>query len=260
MKKLSVVFILFSLGVSLVAQEPGLTLTPSVRSNNILDAKARENVGQTQNNPPANVGNSPLPPRPERDPFKPVITPKVTGQVGLPKDTKFFIQENLMLPSTARRLKRIIVEYQAVDGSIQTYQQALNHDIDWHFPLILTQKNDVSKDLPTQFSGKLGNLFQVDFKDRQLKVTGPLELVRDFTLASPNRLILDFQAQSSNIKNLEQTLPTKLPVVTDVALSTHLDFYRITLVLDGSYNYEIIKPTLPTKRRADPKTYTITLK
>lgn len=43
------------------------------------------------------------------------------------------------LPSTARLVKKVIIEYQNIDGSIERKTIPLEDEIDWHYPLIITQ-------------------------------------------------------------------------------------------------------------------------
>lgn len=43
------------------------------------------------------------------------------------------------LPSTARLVKKVTVEYQNLDGSIERKTIPLEDEIDWHYPLVITQ-------------------------------------------------------------------------------------------------------------------------
>ena len=75
-------------------------------------------------------------------------------------------------------------------------------------------------------------------KDKpKMTLKTPLNMIRDFTLASPTRLILDFKSNSKKV--LQDFIQTNLPIISKVDLQTHLDFYRITFTLDGQYKYSI---------------------
>lgn len=178
-----------------------------------------------------------------RDPFTPIITPKESGQITNAPQLDLFTKTELILPSTARKIKKIILEYQNLNGSITSLEQNLEGDIDWHFPLILSQ--EVQPKVPNVLDKQnfvLGNLFDFEITKQKIRLKAPLRLLRDFTLASPTRLILDFKVP--NKTSLQEIFDTQIPTIPKVSLSTHLDFYRITFTLDGQYKYTITqKPT-----------------
>lgn len=173
-----------------------------------------------------------------RDPFTPIITPKESGQIGNAPQLDLFTKTELILPSTARKIKKIIVEYQNLNGSITSIEQNLEGDIDWHFPLILSQEVQPKSPEVLDLQGfALGGLFDFEITKNTISLTSSLRLLRDFTLASPTRLVLDFKAPDKT--QLQETFKTQIPSIPKVSLSTHLDFYRITLNLDGQYKYTL---------------------
>lgn len=177
-----------------------------------------------------------------RDPFTPIITPKESGQITNAPQLDLFTKTELILPSTARKIKKIILEYQNLNGSITSLEQNLEGDIDWHFPLILSQ--EVQPKAPNVLDKQnfvLGNLFDFEISKQKIQLKAPLRLLRDFTLASPTRLILDFKVP--NKTPLQEIFDTQIPTIPKVSLSTHLDFYRITFTLDGQYKYIITQKT-----------------
>lgn len=144
----------------------------------------------------------------------------------------------LILPSTARKIKKITLEYQNLNGSITSIEQNLEGDIDWHFPLILSQ--EVQPQSPKTLEKQdftLGNLFDFNITKQKIQFKTSLRMLRDFTLASPTRLVLDFKAP--NKTSLQETFDSQIPSIPKISLSTHLDFYRITFNLDGQYKYKI---------------------
>ncbi len=175
--------------------------------------------------------------KPTRNPFESVITPKQSGQISNPPKLDLFTKTTLNLPSSARKIKKIALSYQNLDGSISTMEQELDGNIDWHFPLVLIQEVQANTALPTISNFDFHNIFAFDIDKKNLILKTPLKLIRDFTLASPTRLILDFKSDSK--QNLQDSITTNLPVINEVKLQTHLDFYRITLNLDGQYKYSL---------------------
>ncbi|TLD84614.1 AMIN domain-containing protein [Helicobacter sp. MIT 11-5569] len=177
-----------------------------------------------------------------RDPFTPIITPKDSGQITNTPQLDLFTKTELILPSTARKIKKITLEYQNLNGSITTLEKELEGDIDWHFPLILSQEvQPKTPSIPNNESFSLEEYFNFDITKNSITLKTHLALIRDFTLASPTRLILDFKAP--NKKPLKASFAPKIPTIPQVSLDTHLDFYRITLDLDGQYKYNLTKDT-----------------
>lgn len=184
-----------------------------------------------------NKGNTPIS-QPLRNPFDALVTPKSSGQLSNLPELNLFTKTEIILPSTARKIKKITIDYQNLDGSITTFEKALDGNIDWHLPLALTQEIQLPNTQETPKSNfTLGNSFNFNINKQKVTLQTPLTLIRDFTLTSPTRLILDFKSITN--KPLVESLITNLPFITEATLKTHLDFYRITLNLDGQYNYSI---------------------
>ncbi|WP_279127907.1 AMIN domain-containing protein [Helicobacter winghamensis] len=177
-----------------------------------------------------------------RDPFTPIITPKDSGQITNAPQLDLFTKTELILPSTARKIKKITLEYQNLNGSITTLEKELEGDIDWHFPLVLSQEvQPKTHNIPEKESFALEKYFNFEITKNSIALNTHLTLLRDFTLASPTRLILDFKAPSK--KPLKASFTPKIPTIPQVSLDSHLDFYRITLNLDGQYKYNLVKDT-----------------
>ncbi|MDE5603169.1 MAG: AMIN domain-containing protein [Helicobacter sp.] len=176
--------------------------------------------------------------QPSRNPFNALVTPKSSGQLTNLPELNLFTKTEITLPSTARKIKKIMIDYQNLDGSIATFEKALDGNIDWHLPLTLTQEIQLpNTQAITKSDFTLGDSFDFSIDKQKILLKTAFILIRDFTLASPTRLILDFTNTAN--KPLNEFLTTNLPFITEVSLQTHLNFYRITLNLDGQYNYSI---------------------
>ncbi|CAM2784886.1 AMIN domain-containing protein [Helicobacter burdigaliensis] len=173
----------------------------------------------------------------ERNPFTPLITPKESGLISNQPELSLFTKTQIQLPSTARKITKITLTYQNLDGSLSNIEQELSGDIDWHFPLILSQEVQPKVQTPPKVDFTLGKDFSVHINKNTIKIKTKYKLLRDFTLASPMRLILDFKNKNGLPQKSKFT--TKLPIVTKGTLQNHLDFYRISLMLDGQYSYNL---------------------
>ena len=221
------------------------TPAPTTTENAIPDAQtnpmtnSKEPTGITANltqNAPENETKG------GRDPFTPLITPKDSGQITNAPQLNLFTKAELNLPSTARKIKKITIEYQNLNGSITALESDLEGDIDWHFPLVLSQEvQPKEQGIPERESFPLSEHFEFEITHNNIFLNTNLTLLRDFTLASPTRLVLDFKAP--NNKPVKETFLSKIPAIPKVTLSTHLDFYRITLDLDGQYKYNLTQDT-----------------
>ncbi|MDD6056254.1 MAG: AMIN domain-containing protein [Helicobacteraceae bacterium] len=248
----------------------------SVESQNLDSKEKPQTIENSQNNPQAESQNadstnqtanqtqtqSPLikatdstTTKKERDPFTPVFTPKTSGQITNAPQLNLFTKTEMLLPSTARKIKKISLEYQNLNGSISTIEQELDGDIDWHFPLILSQEVQPKvPNIPTSESFNLKGFFDISLTKNTIGIDTNLPMIREFTLASPYRLVLDFQAplnDSGGVReNLVDSFKPSIPIVREISLNTHLDFYRLTIFLDGQYKYDL---------KTDAKLHKITL-
>ena len=72
------------------------------------------------------------------NPFADVISNEAFPiSTNIPKTLTDLRHESFRLPDSARILKRVIIEYQNLDGSVDTIATTLNKKIDWHMPLVL---------------------------------------------------------------------------------------------------------------------------
>ena len=155
----------------------------------------------------------------------------------------------LSIPSNARVIKKVTVEYINLDGSTSLSTIKLNNSIDWYLPIFISQsmgtlessssnkKQTKHKAKKTKKYIKLLNLGFATFykKDKEFKIVTNDFMIRDFLLTSPHRIVMDFQrdlSMKSQVKNLDSRYYKK------ISFGVHKDYYRIVLELDGIYKYK----------------------
>ncbi len=174
-----------------------------------------------------------------------------------------FKSTKITFPSSARVLKEVLVKYQNIDGSESVKKVKIEALIDWHKPLILSQKSEKKSDLnqtslnkksiKKKISFKKSLNKKTDFKSKEFKINKFLRVkiegkaiylftknrkLRNFMVAKPYKIIIDF-------KSLEdvsfKTLKTNLPFVKKIVIGNHIGYFRAVFVLDGNYGYKIRK-------------------
>lgn len=182
------------------------------------------------------------------DPFELKMTPKsspqsVEGEISKPLESL-----DVTLPSTTRILKEVKFVYQKIDGSIEEKSVKIDSDIDWHYPITISQIGDqsvIEEKKPVSY--KVGE-FEFIITGKTIKIYSPFRLKQNFILPKPFRIIIDLNRSE---KNINQIFNLKGKFFSNISLGTHQDFYRVTLTLDGQYGYNI---------EQDEKGYIIILK
>ncbi len=183
----------------------------------------------------------------DRDPFQPMLVPKDSIIVTPTYKPNYFKEQNITLPTTARRINKVVIGYQNVDGSMAEKNIVLDGDVDWHFPLRLVQdiqdfhaKEVIKRPDPTPGVERFEPYHEFIFKftGKKLFVQTPFLIRRDIPLGNPPKIVLDFIKDELGTY-FNKDFQTALPYFKFVDIKTHEDFYRITLVLDGKYQYEI---------------------
>lgn len=159
----------------------------------------------------------------------------------------------IAIPSQARVVKKITVEYLNLDGSFSNSSISLNNSVDWHLPIFVSQsmgdielnktpKQNIQKKVKTSTKKtksyeKLYSLGFITFykKDKEFKVVTDDKLIRNFLLTSPHRIVMDF-AKDANMKSRVKKLNTKY--YKKISFGSHKNYYRIVLELDGLYRYK----------------------
>lgn len=209
------------------------------------------------------------------NPFETSMSPQSVGQTTQIKDERTdFTHTTITLPSSARILKSASVTFQNLDGSISEEIVAVEQNVDWHQPLVLsTQKpqntlpppaiteakkvvvekkatpplpinkeedkpvisqNSVKSDADSTF--KLTDDLSFFVNQNEITIFTKDPKVRDFLIADPYKVVVDFKKVSTyGTKTLEFK---KAPFVS-ATLGTHDGFYRIAILLDGHYRYDI---------------------
>ncbi len=157
-------------------------------------------------------------------------------------------QASITLPSSARVLTRVTVEYKNLDGSVATQTIELDNSIDWHLPLFLSQSyKDVKQALPKEKKRikthpliKIASLKYATFyvKNRMLKIVTKDKILRDFLLTSPHRIVIDFKRDAS-FRSYEKATNEK--IFKNIKIGNHNGYYRVVIELDGLYRYRSSK-------------------
>ena len=159
----------------------------------------------------------------------------------------------LTLPSTARAIEGVTVNYRSLDGSRHTKTIELDNSIDWHLPIFVSQsytneeqkvsapKNIIAK---SKITPKKENRYQkiagiklISFyaKDKKLKVITQDKIIRNFLLVKPHRIVCDFK-RDTNIKSYVKDMQ-KNSLFSKIKVGNHSGYYRVVIELDGHYRY-----------------------
>ncbi len=210
------------------------------------------------------------------NPFETGMSPQSTTQIR--NDRTLFTSTTLTLPSSARILKSASVTFQNLDGSISEEIVAIEQDVDWHLPLILSnQKAEVNvaapittaettkppvekkvtvappppvpikevKVTPTAIIAtnsnadstfKLNDAISFFINQNEITIFTKESKIRDFLVADPYKVVIDFKKESTYTT---KTLEFKKAPFTSATLGTHDGFYRIAILLDGQYRYDV---------------------
>ena len=153
----------------------------------------------------------------------------------------------IAIPSQARVIKKVTVEFLNLDGSIQKSSIQLNNTVDWYLPIFISQsmgelhtKKTTQTPKPTKPKKKkyiqFFNLGFITFykKGKEIRFATSDFMIRDFLLTKPHRIVMDFQKDlnlNSRVKILKGRYYKK------ISFGVHENYYRIVLELDGVYKY-----------------------
>lgn len=159
-------------------------------------------------------------------------------------------QASITLPSTARTIKKVTIEYEKMDASIESKSIDLEHAVDWHLPIFVSQsykneKNQIEekKEIPTVIPAMFKSVGKTKYSEFQIlgksiQILSEDKLIRNFLLAQPHRIVMDFKRESS-MKSY--SLDIKDSVFTKVRVGNHKGYYRVVIELDGYYRYKFKK-------------------
>lgn len=160
----------------------------------------------------------------------------------------------ITLPSKARILESVTVKYKNLDGSIESKTVDIENTIDWHLPLFISQsyyaenEKTPTKDIEkvkkseeprkVEANGKVASIEYADFyiSGKSFKITTKDKLIRNFLMAKPHRIVLDFQ-RDATIKPYTKVNPNN--IFSKIRVGNHSGYYRVVIELDGYYRYSL---------------------
>ncbi|WQS08707.1 AMIN domain-containing protein [Helicobacter pylori] len=165
------------------------------------------------------------------NPFEPEINSKNLqgGFSGIYDD--YLKEIHVDLPTSARILKKITLTYQDIDGSIHSKVVGIDKNIDWHYPLKLSQHTLNQDAFEKRYQIQDFDFFMVN---NTMILRSPYKILRSFVLVNPYRIVLDTQKGPLDIY---QNRDLNQKFFSQIKVGTHKDYYRITLILDGKYRY-----------------------
>lgn len=173
--------------------------------------------------------------------------PYTSNQVKLAEPLK---RSSITLPSSARIIKKVTIEYENLDATIEKKSIDLDNSIDWHLPIFISQ-NYTQSETKTQREKKLKKNETIKYKEiasvkhakflssqKTLKVVTEDKIIRNFLLVKPHRIVLDFK-RDTNIKSYAKE--NKGGIFCNVRVGNHAGYYRAVVELDGFYRYTMQK-------------------
>ncbi|TKI68605.1 AMIN domain-containing protein [Sulfurimonas crateris] len=165
-------------------------------------------------------------------------------------DTQPLKRAAITLPSQARVLQKVTIEFKNLDGSVESKSIELSNKVDWHIPIFITQSyaqqenstqlqavQQVQKSVPKKESYK--NIASIEYLSllsyqKSLKLVTKDRALRNFMLVNPHRLVIDFK-RDSNMKSYVKKIPNS--IFKEVRIGNHDGYYRAVIELDGLYRY-----------------------
>ncbi|MEK6658508.1 MAG: AMIN domain-containing protein [Campylobacterota bacterium] len=160
----------------------------------------------------------------------------------------------IALPAQARILQKVTIEYKNLDGTVENKSIELDNSVDWHLPVFVSQnyaenqktaqsedtqaKKEVKqKDSTYKTIASVENLSFVS-SGRSLKIVTTDEVLRNFLLVHPHRIVIDFKKNEdvkSYVKKDSQN------IFKEIRIGNHDGYYRVVVELDGYYRYDFKK-------------------
>ena len=153
----------------------------------------------------------------------------------------------MTLPSSARVIREISVEYVNLDGSIERKSITLDNSIDWHLPLFISQSYTDNMEnaqiLPVEKEQQFASVADYKFisfstLDKSLKIITKDKKIRSFMLVDPYRIVMDFKAEY-DFRSFHKAL--KNSIFKSIRIGNHRGYYRVVIELDGQYKYDLKK-------------------
>lgn len=165
---------------------------------------------------------------------------------------KPFKEELFHFESSARILNTITFAYTNLDGSIGQKTISVEKLINWHDLFKLSRIDPIKEPTHALISIKIPQaasnidgikplpteLLKLSLDGYEASIFTKDELLRVLSTQNPSVIYLDFKHKQRyfyQVKRLDN------PPFRKIEFSSHLDFYRIKIFLDGKYGYKILK-------------------
>ncbi len=167
------------------------------------------------------------------NPFKPMVeTQQMPVTDNTPTVKKDFQSREIQLPNGAKILKFIDLYYQDSTGEVRKKTVTIDQKIDWHLPLRLSHQKK-QESVQKRYEPIAGTA--IVQKGSSVIIETADKLLRNFHLADPFKVILDFKSgKSFYTKSVSMKPPFKKAVIGD-----HREYYRVVFELDAVYEYEL---------------------
>lgn len=157
-------------------------------------------------------------------------------------------RSSITLPSSARIIKKVTIEYENLDATIETRSIELKNRVDWHLPIFISQsftEEQQEEEPKTQKKEmqKFKEIASIPYakfleSSKSLKVLTEDKIIRNFLLVKPHRIVLDFKRDAS-IKSFSKD--NKNSIFSKIRVGNHAGYYRAVIELDGLYRYNMQK-------------------
>lgn len=142
----------------------------------------------------------------------------------------YLSKESICLPSNARVIKNITFELVNDDGSIQLLSLPVNKEIDWRRTIVLSHDGTAPKERAAISKGPYS------INGSMLTLATAHKPLRDFTLSSPARIVLDF-ALGEGIGEVKTT-SARRPFMR-ISSTKNSAYERVVITLDAPSPYTL---------------------
>lgn len=176
-----------------------------------------------------------------------------------------FDSQEIRFNSNARILKSITFNYIDLNGSEEHFDVDINKSIDWHdaynfskskapepskvidVSVTIPEKNgfntqdinsSLDMELPIQ-TRKIYDFIAYTRYKNKIKISTSDLLFSDFSMGNPSVIVLDFK--SNIVAYPTKNIRLRNSVFRRIDFGSHKDYYRLSIYLDGKYNYKIQK-------------------
>ncbi|NOR57922.1 MAG: AMIN domain-containing protein [Sulfurimonas sp.] len=162
-------------------------------------------------------------------------------------------RSSITLPSSARIIKKVTIEYENLDATIEKRSIDLDNSIDWHLPIFVsqnysstetkTESKEVAKSPAKKKTLKYKEIASVKHakflsSQKTLKIVTDDKIIRNFLLVKPHRIVVDFKRDTSLKSYMKEN---KKGIFCKVRVGNHSGYYRAVIELDGFYRYKMQK-------------------